>query len=74
MLHILGMDSTLYATWLDSDQNSATYADVYTATTMSAAGYISTNRPSTTQFLITPNVKSWTQTFFNCPSIPGMYL
>lgn len=28
-LHILGMDSTLYGTWLDSDPNSLNYTDVY---------------------------------------------
>jgi hypothetical protein len=25
-------------------------------------------------FLVTPNVKAWTRTFFNCPTAPGMLL
>lgn len=73
-LHILGMDSTLYSTWLDSDPTSPTFTYNYTATTVSADGYISVLRPSNTMFLTTPNVKAWTQTFFSCPSAPGMLL
>lgn len=74
MLHILGMDSTLYGTWLDSDSNSATYSNVYSSTTMSANGYISSLRPNTSLFLITPNVQAWTRSYFNCPTAPGMLL
>jgi hypothetical protein len=73
-LHILGMDSTLYGTWLDSDPTSPTYTRNYTTTAISATGYISASRPSNTMFLVTPNVKAWTQTFFNCPAAPGMLL
>lgn len=73
MLHILGMDSTLYSTWLDSDPTSGTYTSNYTATTQSGSGFVSVLRPSST-FLITPNVKAWAQTFFACPSTPGMLL
>lgn len=76
VLHILGMDSTLYGSWLDSDPTSATYTNVYDPTTLtiSASPYISTYRPSNTMFLTTPNVKAWTRTFFNCSTAPGMLL
>ncbi len=33
VLHILGMDSTLYGSWLDSDENSANFGNAYTSTT-----------------------------------------
>jgi hypothetical protein len=73
-LHILGMDSTIYSGWLDSDPTSPTYTNVYAATTASAASYISIFRPNISMFLITPNVKAWAQTFFGCPTLPGMLL
>lgn len=72
-LHILGMDSTLYSSWLDSDSTSATYGNVYSSTTTSASSLIASQRPNST-FLTTPNVKAWTQTFFGCATAPGMLL
>lgn len=73
-LHILGMDSTLYPYWLDSNPSSGRYSNTYTATTISASGTIHGSRPSSTMFLITPNVRAWTRTFFNCATAPGMLL
>lgn len=73
-LHILGMDSTLYSSWLDSDPTSPTFNNVYASTTLSATPYIASQRLSSTMFLTTPNVKAWTQTFFGCATAPGMLL
>lgn len=72
-MHILGMDSTLFGSWLVTDPNSAQYGNVYTATTASGSGTIHATRPST-NYLITPNVTEWAHNFFGCNTLLGMPL
>ena len=72
-MHILGFDSTKFNTWLISDEASASFGNVYTATTASGSGTINAARPATT-YLITPFVTAWARTFFNCPTLTGMML
>jgi hypothetical protein len=72
-VHILGFDSTLYATWLVSDETSPRFGNVYTSTTASGTGTISASRPSTL-YLTTPAVTAQARTFFNCPTLTGMVL
>jgi hypothetical protein len=75
-MHILGMDSTLYSYWLDSNPASATYGNFYSSTTMSGTGYTNSGRGNATKFLTTPYVTAWAQNYFNCasPQLPGMLL
>ena len=71
-LHILGFDSSLYAYWLISDANSASYGNVYTNPKIQVT--VNAGRPSPTYFLTTPAVTAFAQTFFGCPSLVGMPL
>ncbi len=66
-MHILGFDSTLYATYLDP----AVGAPYSLGTTI--AGIVNANRPNTT-FLKTPYVLAWAKDFFGCSSLTGMPL
>lgn len=72
-MHILGFDSTLYAQWLDSDSTSATFSRNYTNPTVSSNGIVHSSRTDSL-FLVTPNVKQWARTFFNCSTLTGMLL
>lgn len=74
-MHIMGLDSTLYPYWLDSDETSSTYAKNYSATTLSGAGIMHSSRTNT-RFMITPNVAKWAQDYYNCPAVdlPGIPL
>lgn len=66
MIHILGFDSSLYATYLNTDGNY--YGSLYSLLTPIPAG-----RP-TTYVLTTPFVTAWAQKFFDCLTLPGMLL
>ena len=70
-LHILGFDSTLYDTWLISDEANANFG--YNYTNPKVSGTTNANRP-TSYFITTPNVLAWAQTFFDCPTLIGMPL
>jgi hypothetical protein len=75
IMHILGMDSTLFGYWLDPDPLSATYGNFYSSTILPGTGYTNATRVNT-KFLITPYVAAWAQNFFGCPAaqLPGMLL
>lgn len=72
-MHILGFDSTRYSTWLDSNESSTNFGNVYSSPLQSGTGTINSTRPST-NFLATPAVTKWAQDFFNCSSLIGMVL
>jgi hypothetical protein len=72
-MHILGMDSTRFNSWLVSDETSPSFGNVYASTTVSGTGTISASRPST-NYLVTPSVTAWARAFFNCPTLTGMVL
>ena len=73
MIHVLGFDSTLYSTWLDSDTTSGTYSNVYTSPTVTSSSAIHASRPAT-NLLVTPNVLQWSRDFFSCTGLEGMPL
>ena len=66
-MHILGFDSTLYATYLDPNTGFVYNYDVKTTVSVHA------NRPATS-VITTPFVKAWARAFFGCSSLPGMIL
>jgi hypothetical protein len=70
-MHILGFDSSLFSTWLVSDEASADFGNFYANPRVTSP--INGNR-STTYFLTTPAVTAWAKKFFNCSSLVGMVL
>ncbi len=69
MMHILGFNSNLYATYIDPRT-----ADGSTYTTyVSASAKLHASRPNSI-LLTTPAVTEWAKSFFNCNSITGMQL
>jgi len=63
-------------TWLDGNPSSPGYTNNYSQPVISAHPQINPNRSPTSTFLVTPNVASWAQNFFDCASsnLPGMLL
>jgi hypothetical protein len=66
MMHILGFDKNLYATYMDYNTGNV-YPQPTTPVILHA------NR-STNYIMQTPAVLAWTKQFFNCSSAPGMPL
>lgn len=68
MFHVMGFDSDLYATYLDSTTN-VTYASavMQTATGLKAGRVVN-------KMITTPNVVAWAKAWFSCASITGMLL
>lgn len=67
--HILGFDSTLYTTFLDSI-TGLPYNYTIKATNSTLVNAL---RPATS-LLITPNVQTWARNYYNCSTLPGMPL
>lgn len=67
--HILGFDSTLYTTFLDS----ATGLPYNYTIRVTSSPLINALRPATS-LLITPNVQTWARNYYNCSTLPGMPL
>jgi hypothetical protein len=72
-MHILGFDSTLYSTYLDST-NVTNIGNRYQGAIVTSFNLHSNRTGGNNSILTTPYVTSWAQTFFNCTSIPGMAL
>jgi len=68
MFHIMGFDSDLYASYLDSTTNNT-----YTNPVMQTATGLATGRV-VNKMITTPNVVAWAKAWFNCASITGMLL
>lgn len=68
VFHIMGFDSALYSTYIDSNTQT-TYA---TPVMQTATGMQATR--STTKWITTPNVLAWAKSWFGCSSIGGMPL
>jgi proprotein convertase subtilisin/kexin type 5 len=68
MIHIIGFDSALYTSYLDSTINNTYVSQIMQTATGLAAGR------SVTQMITTPNVVTWARSWFNCPTINGMLL
>ena len=66
-MHILGFDSTLYTSYLDPAVGAP-----YTSAPQ-IVGSVNSSRPAT-NFMTTPFVLAWAQSFFNCSTINGMPL
>jgi hypothetical protein len=69
VMHILGFDSTLYATYLDVQTGSPYNYTIF----ISPSTDVNANRPATS-FLATPNVKAWARSHFGCSTLVGMPL
>lgn len=68
MIHIMGFDSDLYGTFLDSTTNNTYVAAVMQSATGLSAGRV------VNKMITTPNVKAWAKDWFDCPGITGMLL
>lgn len=72
-MHILGFDSSLYATFLDPDTG-----DVYNSgASPTILNLLHANRAGNTSgnyILQTPFVTAWAQDFFDCNTLTGMAL
>ena len=77
VMHILGFDSSLYVTYLDS-RSGANFGKVYNDPTDGTGPTTTThtfaNRTQQSSLLVTPNVLAWAKDFFDCLSITGMQL
>jgi hypothetical protein len=71
-MHILGFDSSLYSTWLISDEADPDFGKPYPNPKVS--GTTHANRTARSFFLTTPNVRDWARDFFNCSTLEGMPL
>lgn len=68
LIHIMGFDSSLYGTFLDSATNKAYATPIsQTATGLNASRL-------TTKMITSPKVVAWAKAWFNCNSITGMLL
>jgi hypothetical protein len=68
MIHIMGFDSALYTSYLDSTINNVYVSQVMQTATGLAAGRLAT------KMITTPKVVAWARSWFNCASINGMLL
>jgi hypothetical protein len=66
LIHIMGFDSSLYNSFLDS-----TTGKVYTTAVLQTATGLSSGR-SVTKMITTPKVVAWAQAWFSCGGITGM--
>lgn len=68
-IHIIGFDSTLYDTYIDSGTYNVYPSPIYQSVTLNAARTGGDN-----YILKTPQVTDWAQRFFACADIVGMAL
>lgn len=68
-MHILGFDSSLYSTYLDSSTATVYNYNITPSVSLNAG------RTGGNNYLLkTPRVTAWAQQFFGCPGITGMAL